>query len=207
MRGLRLAAGSRQSAVRLAGRQRGQRRNAFHPAASTHIHCPLPTAHCRLPAGERRYCPTPWTDRLTFTSSPTRKPPISSGAFHIRPKSLRLSVISASKPTLLVAPGILRLAEVRHRQRDLLRDAADRQVADHVVAFAALLDDPLALEGDVRELLDVEEVGRAQVRVAIRLVGVDARRLDRELDRRELGLAPRRAGSCPRNRRNGRAPS
>ena len=52
----------------------------------------------------------------------------------------------------------------------------------------ALGRDLRALEGDLRELLDVEEVGRAQVLVAARLVGVDAGGLDRELDRGRLRL-------------------
>ena len=45
-----------------------------------------------------------------------------------------------------------------------------------------------ALEGDLRILLGVEEVGRAQVLVAIRVVGVDRGGLDREDDRGHLGL-------------------
>ena len=42
---------------------------------------------------------------LIFTSSPTRKPPVSSAAFQLRPKSLRLMVISVSKPTRALPHG------------------------------------------------------------------------------------------------------
>src|SRR5207244_12797403 len=41
---------------------------------------------------------------------------------------------------------------------------------------------PAALEGDVRKSLDVEEVRRAQVYVAIGRAGVDAGRVDDDLD-------------------------
>jgi hypothetical protein len=40
---------------------------------------------------------------------------------------------------------------------------------------------------DQRVLLDVEEVGRAQVLVALGISGVQAVRLDRQLDRRITG--------------------
>ena len=48
-----------------------------------------------------------WIDRLIRTSSPTRKPPVSSAAFHVRPKSFRLSVRLASKPARTLPHGSL----------------------------------------------------------------------------------------------------
>ena len=42
---------------------------------------------------------------VTSTSSPTRKPPVSSAAFQVRPKSLRLSRIDASNATRSFAYG------------------------------------------------------------------------------------------------------
>ena len=62
--------------------------------------------------------------------------------------------------------------------------ALDRQVAGQLVAVAAGELDLGALEGHRRELVDLEEVGRAKVLVALLVVGADARRLDRGLDLR-----------------------
>src|SRR5581483_8044069 len=57
--------------------------------------------------------------------------------------------------------------------------AVHRQLTlDAVVPLLDMLD-PGRLERDLRVLLDVEEIGRAKVVVATRLVGVDRGRLDR----------------------------
>src|SRR5262245_33084125 len=53
------------------------------------------------------YCAMAWIDRVIRTSSPTRKPPVSSAAFHVRPKSLRLSVRLASKAARAFPQGSL----------------------------------------------------------------------------------------------------
>ncbi|MCA1632655.1 MAG: hypothetical protein LC802_02795 [Acidobacteria bacterium] len=50
----------------------------------------------------------------------------------------------------------------------------------------------LALEGNLGEFLGVEEIGRAQVRVAALDAGVDARRLDDDVDRRFAPSAGRK---------------
>ena len=60
----------------------------------------------------------------------------------------------------------------------------DRQVAGDVKPIASLPRDRGALEGQRRELLHLEEVGRSKMRVPIALAGVDARRLDGDVHRR-----------------------
>src|SRR5262249_48059202 len=61
------------------------------------------------------------------------------------------------------------------------------QVARHLVAVLDRLDGG-ALEGDRRELLDVEEVGAAQVVVALLVGGVDALGLDGHAERALAGV-------------------
>jgi hypothetical protein len=64
----------------------------------------------------------------------------------------------------------------------------NRQVTSHLESILPIPGDGGALEGQRRVLLDAEEVGRAQVRVAIAFVGVDAGRPDRDLHRGRLRL-------------------
>ena len=98
-----------------------------------------------------------------------------------------------------LAVGVLRRAEELHVERDRLRDAADRQVpVDDVLALALRLD-PRALERDLRVIRDVEEVVRAEVIVAIRVAGVDARDVDLALERRVARSPWDRASPCPRS--------
>lgn len=52
-------------------------------------------------------CYAACTENDTLTSSPTRNPPVSSAAFQVRPKSLRLMTVSASKPYLAFPHGSL----------------------------------------------------------------------------------------------------
>jgi hypothetical protein len=83
------------------------------------------------------------------------------------------------------------------RQRYLLRDVADRELAPGQVAVALLVHDLLAREARARPALDVEERCRAQRGVAVLVAGGDARHLDHDLDpalgerlriERDLGL-------------------
>ena len=45
------------------------------------------------------------TSSVMVTSSPTRMPPVSSAAFHVRPKSLRLIVVTAEIGTRVLPHG------------------------------------------------------------------------------------------------------
>ena len=58
------------------------------------------------------------------------------------------------------------------------RDVLDRQLADELVAVALDVLDAARLEADLGEALDVEQVGRAEVLVALLVVGQDACRAD-----------------------------
>ena len=63
----------------------------------------------------------------------------------------------------------------QHVERDLAGDAVHREVAGHARGLVVDRLDVGGLERDLRELLDVEEVRRAQVLVALRLVvSIDA---------------------------------
>src|ERR1700753_593878 len=74
-------------------------------------------------------------------------------------------------------------------QRDRAGDVADGQVAVDVV-LAPVQADAGGLEGDVRGLLDVQEVLAADVVVTVALAGVDRRGVDGGVHaRRELGRA------------------
>src|SRR5581483_5194354 len=80
----------------------------------------------------------------------------------------------------IVAPRILAGARLLDVEDDLVRLIANREIArDFVVAARAF--DLLALEDHLREFLRVEEVGRAQVAVALVLARVDARGVDLDL--------------------------
>ena len=83
---------------------------------------------------------------------------------------------------------VIELAIAHDRQRHLTRVALDRQVAGHRVVVGARRLDPGALEGDPRVLLELQEVGRLQVVVALGVVGLDARDVDGHLERRVGGI-------------------
>src|SRR5690242_21951890 len=53
------------------------------------------------------YAFTASTSKVIETSSPTRMPPVSSAAFHVRPKSLRLILVVAVQPILVLPHGSL----------------------------------------------------------------------------------------------------
>src|SRR3954447_6412105 len=78
----------------------------------------------------------------------------------------------------LVAPRIDLGALDLGLERDLARDAVNRQVADDLEAVLVERADRGRAERDLREALDVEEVAGAQVLVALGLVGVDRGGLD-----------------------------
>src|SRR5690606_15296457 len=83
------------------------------------------------------------------------------------------------------APGILSLSLVRGIENDLARHAPDRQVADDAEDRSVIEGrtfDTSTAEGDDGELLDVEEVGRAQMCVALVGASVDARCVQLHLD-------------------------
>src|SRR5439155_23983143 len=73
-------------------------------------------------------------------------------------------------------------------ERDRAGDAADGQVALDGELAVALRLDAGAGEGEIRVALGVEEVGRAQVRVALGLARVDAGGGDLHLDARIGGV-------------------
>src|SRR5581483_4676619 len=83
----------------------------------------------------------------------------------------------------LLAPRVLAAPEQGRVEHDGARHAADRQVAVDPGRVGAGRLDPCAGEGDRRILLDVEEVGRSQVAVALLLARVDRRRVHLDLDR------------------------
>ena len=84
----------------------------------------------------------------------------------------------------LVAPGVLAAAELFDVELHGLGHPVDRQVAGHGVLLLAGLLDLRALVRQLRVLLGVEEVGRLEVPVALRLARVDARDVDLDLHRR-----------------------
>jgi hypothetical protein len=84
---------------------------------------------------------------------------------------------SRSRRTRVVA-GIAAGALDRRLEIEFAAHVPDRQVAEDPKEGAVNVLDPLRLEPDLRVGLGVEEVGRAQVVVAVRLVRVDARDLD-----------------------------
>ena len=83
-------------------------------------------------------------------------------------------------------PAVVHLAGELDRQRDRPGDAVHGQVAGDAKAPVGLLLDPVADELDRRIGRCVEEVGRAQVVVALLVAGVDRGRLDLE-DHRGVG--------------------
>ena len=70
------------------------------------------------------------TSSVMVTSSPTRMPPVSSAAFQVRPKSLRLILVVAESAEARVAPGIFgRRRRAFDRELNFAGDAVNRQVA------------------------------------------------------------------------------
>src|SRR5450755_797501 len=88
-----------------------------------------------------------------------------------------------------VAPGVLAAAAVLDVERDLAADVADGQLSGQTVERRAELLDPRAAEPDLGKVLDVEEVGRPQVIVALGRARVDAGGIDRRLPDRPREIA------------------
>src|SRR5213075_264448 len=83
----------------------------------------------------------------------------------------------------LIAPRILPRAFLGDLERHRLRDVLDREIAGHLPLVAVALG-PGRNEPHRGKLLDVEEVRRPQVVVALLLPRVDARGADRDVDLR-----------------------
>src|SRR5689334_5961060 len=88
----------------------------------------------------------------------------------------------------LTAPRILAAALELGVERDFLRLIADREIADQLELAIDVALDALARERHRRKALDVEEVWRAEVPVALLGARVDARGRDLDLDLRLLRL-------------------
>ena len=83
----------------------------------------------------------------------------------------------------VAAPGILAFTDLGHGEGHRLGRAREGQVAGDGEGLAIRRGERLRDEGQFGELLRVEEVGRAQVLVALLREGVDRFGLDRNLDR------------------------
>src|SRR5580765_4892136 len=81
------------------------------------------------------------------------------------PEVLAIQRHLGGEPGAGAAPRIRRLAQVRHRERDALPDAADAERAGHIVAILAGAPHRLAAEDELRMVLDVEEVRAPEVLV------------------------------------------
>src|SRR3954467_8464883 len=88
------------------------------------------------------------------------------------------------EPSALVAPRVLRAAAVLDVEDDLATDVADGEVTRHAVALARHLLDSRAAKLHLREAFDLEEIRRAEMRVALGHAGVDAGDIDGRFDGR-----------------------
>jgi len=92
-------------------------------------------------------------------SSPTRIPPVSRAAFHVKPKSLRLILVLAETPIRVFPQGSF------DRQFSLARDV-----------------DAGRLEVQGGKLFNVEEIGALQVSIALFIAGLNGGGFDGGLD-------------------------
>ncbi len=113
--------------------------------------------------------------------------PLGSVWFHFRSKSRRSIVALDLEADALVAPRILAALGGSAGELDRLGDALDRDLAGELDLAVVVGVDRGRVERDLRVLLDVEEVGRLEVAVALLLAGVDARDLD---GARQAGASP-----------------
>ncbi len=111
----------------------------------------------------------------------TRTPPASSATFQVMPKSSRFTFVLRREHRPLSAPGVAGVALEGHLERDLAGHAVDRQVAEDDTVSALPLR-ALAAERRLGELLDVEQLGRLDVRVAVRVAGLHAGHADDDVD-------------------------
>src|SRR5207237_1178540 len=77
----------------------------------------------------------------------------------------------------VIPPRILHSAVLLDIEGDLARDSVHRQVAGDAIAVVSEALNAGAGKGDLRESLDVEEISRAQMRIALRVICIDARRI------------------------------
>jgi len=101
------------------------------------------------------------------------------------PKVRAIDLAAGTKPSPLRTPGVSQPALSRDIQYHFARDIADCEVPrqSKFTVQGIPLDFPAA-EGNGRETRVVEEVGRTEMRIALLLAGVDARDLDRDVDKR-----------------------
>src|SRR5260370_33918162 len=85
-------------------------------------------------------------------------------------------------------PRRLPLTQVGNLERDLPRDAANRQVGAHQILARAEQLNLIPTESDLRMLLHVQEVCAAKVRVAIGLAAPEIARVNLDRDSRVLGM-------------------
>src|SRR5690606_37267819 len=86
------------------------------------------------------------------------------------------------------SPGAAGHTGVFDVEHDFASHVPNGQVADDTTPVVAQPFNPLALEEEHRIFLDVEEISRAQVVVAIRLARIDARRVNAYRDLALLGI-------------------
>src|SRR5665647_515480 len=104
---------------------------------------------------------------------------------HLVPNETEVAAIElrlCAEADALAAPWILPRALVGRVERHFLRDSADGQVA-HDFELRGAARDARAREGDFGEVLRVEEIGAAEVGIALFGARIDARRLDGGPDR------------------------
>ena len=123
-----------------------------------------------------------------MTSSPTRMPPVSSAAFHVRPKSLRLIFVLAEIATRVLPQGsFVGWSWPFNRKADFASDAVDGQVAFAPTTLrrpTMLM--PVDLKCKVGKLFNIEEIGALEVSIALFIAGVNGE---------QLRLRPRRESS------------
>ena len=132
------------------------------------------------------------------TFSPTSTPPPSRATFHVRPKSLRLNSVLASKPARVPPHGSCWTPWNSHLQLDGPGDRLNGEVPLQRELVAVQIGYLSRGEGDGRVVLDVGEVGGLQVGVAILVTGVDRRGVDHDLDRRLEGVVRDGEGAVKR---------
>ena len=109
---------------------------------------------------------------------------------HVERQAEVLAVdLSLSTVTDAVAHhGIIEFPVLHYRKRYRPGVALDGQVASHLVAILSGLFDSGAFEGDRRVLVDFQKIRRAQVVIALGVVGAETGRLDGDLHRRRFGV-------------------
>ena len=149
-----------------------------------------------------RAAPMDYSARPASTSSsiltllPTTTLPSSRAWLKLTPKSRRsISADGGEGDHGLALLHGRALAQVLEVELHRLGDATDGEVGGELPLAVGHLLEPGALQGDGGVVLGVEEVVRAQVVVAHRLVGVDAGRLDLGLQRGVLGVLGHREGA------------